>query len=258
MCSLYLSETTHPYFEDMSQSEFEMMHAPRLYELLETILTPYIWWISRTDTSLAPDDEKSAWETVFRIICGIGVALQRAMRERSDDYDYHVSEGEEDNNVRQRFDVILRRQNALAGLFPEDQNAWRYEQCTTSLIDRVALDFLTNMPGSWEIPVILSLAKYYHGATYVPQPGSAEYKAEVERKCFELAEARRPEKLISSYGNSGSSATFEPIDVALESLQAIRKEWSIVWTSNLSEHLWVQDFKIFVYWCPTALLHRPR
>jgi hypothetical protein len=41
MCSLFQTETTYPYFKKMSKDVFETMHAPRLYEFLESTVEPF-------------------------------------------------------------------------------------------------------------------------------------------------------------------------------------------------------------------------
>jgi hypothetical protein len=103
------------------------------------------------------------------------------------------------------------------------------------------------------LPPIMSR---YHGATYVPQPDPVVDELahlhwvglgpvhEQSRESRARTEALR------------LSPTFEPIDLALDSITATQKQWSIVWTSNLHDHLGIQDFKIFVYWCPTTMFHK--
>jgi len=263
MSSLFLSEVTYPFFEKMSKVQFETMHAPRLYEFLESTMAPYAWRSDQVISHFHPVHQHFDWDIALQLVCSVGPALQRAQHEITDDYDYYTAglgdrDGEE---TRTRFELILENECTQAGLLPADRGGqgrmdWRVNlrhESTYWLAEKIRKDFLVDEPGLSYTPRILSLARYYHGATYVPQPDPIP------------SEVRRFDPF--TYGDEGFqkvekmtewASTFEPTDLALETIKTTKKEWSIVWTSNLEEHLWVQDFKIFVWWCPTALFHRPR
>jgi hypothetical protein len=268
MCSLFLSETTHPYFKKMSRLQFEVMHAPRLYEFLESTMAPYAWRSDQVMSQFHPIEQHFNWETGLRLVSSIGVALRRAQRERSNDYDYYTT-GLEDRTgeeARTRFELILENECVKEGLLPADRDGqgrydWRVNLRHESaywLAEKVRKDYLVNELGLFRTPRISAHAKYYRGATYVPQPDPIaereyyRYGPDAGIGNEQTTQMRiRADKLMNS-------PTFKPSDLALETIQTTWKGWSIVWTSSLDEHLWVQDFKIFIYWCPTALYHRPK
>ncbi|KAK5054477.1 hypothetical protein LTR84_001368 [Exophiala bonariae] len=226
MCSLFLSETTYSYFSKMSKAQFEIMHAPRLYEFLESTMAPYAWRSDQVISHYHPIEQHFDWDVALRLVCSVGAALRRAQHDRTDDFDYYTAgfgdrSGEK---TRTRFELILENECAKVGLLPADRG------------EKVRRDFLVDNPGLSNPPRISSLAKNYHGATYVPQPNPVSY--DVFFGGFQADRKERDWALVNS-------RTFEPKDLALETIRTTQKEWSIVWTSSLEEHLWVEDFKIF-------------
>jgi hypothetical protein len=259
MCSLYQSETTYPYFKRMSQAEFEVMHAPRLYEFLESTVAPYVWRSSEVISLSHGLEQSFGWEIGFLIVYQAGLALQRAQRGPSEEYQYDP----QDSDVRDRFELILENQCVKEGLLPKERAGqgrydWRVNlrhEFTYWLAEKFFRDFLNDNPGLSHPPKLQNTREQYHGYTYVPRPNPQDNVGFVHGGEQYGIDARLSSGLTIAQINSPD---FNPTDLALETIRAVRKDWKIMWTSNLSEHLWVQDFQIFVYWCPTTLTHRPR
>jgi hypothetical protein len=53
-------------------------------------------------------------------------------------------------------------------------------------------------------------------------------------------------------------AEFAPKHLALETPRRLRKDWKILWTSDINEHVWVQKDEICLYWPSTTLFQQPR
>jgi hypothetical protein len=270
MCSLYQSETTYPFFKRMSQAEFEVMHAPRLCEFLESTVAPYAWRSSEVISSFHGAEQNFGWDIGLPIVCQAGLALQRAQRDPSKEYQYDPFDNPQGSGVQSRFELILENQCIEAGLLPVKRHGQgRYDRRVNLrhefiywLAEKFRRDFLENDPGLCHAPKIRDARELYHGYTYVPRPNPFDNAEDIRGEGYEIRgeefEIRNARLIRSTAISQVNSLDFNPTDLALDTITAVRKDWEIVWTSNLSEHLWVQDFQIFVYWCPTTLTHRPR
>ncbi|KAF2842367.1 hypothetical protein M501DRAFT_410385 [Patellaria atrata CBS 101060] len=255
MCSLYGSEKTHPTMGQDTQYRFELMHAPRLYEFLESTIAPYAWRSSDIISPWHDTVENFGWDEGLKILAQTGLAMQRAQ-----DVPELEKGGVSNFTVIDRFELILANQCMKTGLVPEKFDGqgrykWRINLRHESLFwlgERFNRDYVNDEPGISNPPSLAQLVKLgdqYHGFTYVPRPdpkGRRPMIYDQDEKKFLLPEPRR------------LAAEFSPASLALQSVQRISKDWNVMWTSNLAEHLWVDDRIIYVFWCPTLLAHQPR
>lgn len=281
MSSMYGTEITHPELHDASKDDFEFSHAPRLYEFLDIVMPPFFRGRS----------ERIGWAETFRIICHIGRVVQAVsiykkllLSSRPDEnYGWGSTKGSVLVITRALLEEMLQSHKgeeaqpqschaSQEGLqkSPPIHDAAKivfgakrsrlFPKVLDAITQRIVDDYLNDdatLPGPFQVKGILlqqrmrrmfkSIAiedlgrEFEHVQRHYPAQSRYEELENVNRALEDFKELE-----------------FDPASLSIETLRKMDKEWKVVWTSDLSAHLAIDEKQIYVYWPSTTLFKQPR
>jgi hypothetical protein len=270
MWSLFGTEKTHPHGQYWTKEEFESSRAPQLFSFIEFTMKPFL--ITQINRDRRGD---ISWNQMFDVVCEIGKAIPRVCKYASMVY----------TSIRCREEKLIQAvledvvcQHRTKSTNSDHCTDARPSDCTQNRAseneERILQDFMKvvsaklqrdsfeNLPREveplWPLRPQLDDGRMAERSEEFPAQRAPLYCRMLPViRGAEVHQLNRPRAATQALLLS-RAVQFSPAELSLETLRRLSPDWRVVWTSELSEHLWVVGKDIYMYWPSTSLYSAPR
>ncbi|KAG4438826.1 hypothetical protein IFR05_005666 [Cadophora sp. M221] len=254
LLGLYWSERTHHDFAEMDLEDFELSHIPRTFEHIIDNLLPFVR-IRRGEPS-----EPLTWRLALQISMAFSESIlhrkPQFLTERQSRFLKETVELEryEEPTLKWNARHVLRKKLAALGWdeyaeeTPETELSKLVKRLRSSPYYNYTLllsDFdINNHPGLVDPLSLTAVENVYHGGSDCGGSGYWDAGIAIRRRRPRHGLQRRdasprPHSTIRSREDE-----FSPAELALEALWDVQKNWKVIWTADINEHLSPESLRV--------------